>query len=90
MSACRLVTLVPGLVVLWFAHSPTEALVISQVVLSIGIPFAIVPLMRYTRDKTIMGKWANGLLQHVVFIVIAVAIIALNVLLIVLTLSGQA
>lgn len=90
MPACRLVTLVPGLVVLWFAHSPTEALVISQVILSIGIPFAIVPLMRYTRDKSLMGKWANSLLQHIVFIVIAVAIIALNVLLIVLTCNGQA
>ncbi len=90
MPACRLVTLVPGLVVLWFARNPTEALVISQVVLSIGIPFAIVPLMRYTHDRGIMGKWANGLLQHMVFIVIAVAIIALNVLLIALTLSGQA
>ena len=89
MPACRLVTLVPGLVVLWFAGNPTQALVIGQVILSIGIPFAIVPLMRYTHDRSIMGKWANGVVQHVVFIVIAAAIIALNLLLIVLTLSGQ-
>lgn len=56
MWACRVVTLVPALVVLWFANNPTEALIVGQVVLSVGIPFAIIPLMRYTHDRTLMGS----------------------------------
>lgn len=90
MWACRVVTLVPGLVVLWFAPNPTEALVIGQVILSIGIPFAIIPLMRYTHDKRLMGKWADGTFRHACFMLIAVLIIALNALLIVLVLRGEA
>ena len=88
MWACRIVTLVPGLAVLWFASNPTEALVIGQVILSIGIPFAIIPLMRYTHDKTLMGEYVDGPVKHVVFILVAVLIIALNVALIGLTLLG--
>ncbi|MBW3090910.1 Nramp family divalent metal transporter [Bifidobacterium sp. 82T25] len=90
MWACRVVTLVPGLIVLWFAPNPTEALVVGQVILSIGIPFAIIPLMRYTHDKTLMGEWVDGAVKHAIFIVVAVLIIALNVLLIVLTALGKA
>ncbi|KFI91560.1 NRAMP family Mn2 and Fe2 transporter [Bifidobacterium saguini DSM 23967] len=90
MWACRVVTLVPGLIVLWFAPNPTEALVIGQVILSVGIPFAIIPLMRYTHDKQLMGKWVDGPIKHAIFIAVAVLIIALNVLLIVLTLLGKA
>ena len=56
MWACRVVTLVPALIVLWFANNPTEALIVGQVVLSVGIPFAIIPLMRYTHDRTLMGS----------------------------------
>lgn len=90
MWACRVVTLVPGLVVLWFAPNPTEALVIGQVILSIGIPFAIIPLMRYTHDRRLMGKWADGPVRHACFMLIAVLIVALNALLIVLVLRGEA
>ena len=90
MWACRVVTLVPALVVLWFAPNPTMALVIGQVILSIGIPFAIVPLMRYTHDRVLMGEYADGMIKHVIFIGVAVLIIALNVLLVFLTLTGRA
>ncbi|PLS29151.1 manganese transporter [Bifidobacterium parmae] len=90
MWACRIVTLVPGLIVLWFAPNPTEALVIGQVILSIGIPFAIIPLLRYTHDKKLMGKYVDGPIKHAVFIAVAALIVALNVLLIVLTLLGVA
>ena len=89
MWACRVVTLVPALIVLWFAKDPTQALVI-QVVLSIGIPFAVIPLMRYTHDKELMGKWADGTVKHVIFMIVVALIVALNVLLIVLTLMGRA
>ena len=65
-------------------------LVLSQVVLSIGIPFAVIPLMRYTHDKELMGKWADGTVKHVIFMIVVALIVALNVLLIVLTLMGRA
>ncbi|WP_170112466.1 Nramp family divalent metal transporter [Bifidobacterium catulorum] len=89
MWACRIITLVPALVILWFSSNPTFALVIGQVVLSIGIPFAIIPLMRYTHDRTLMGEWADGIVKHVVFILVAVLIIALNVVLVALTFMGR-
>ncbi|WP_420868079.1 Nramp family divalent metal transporter [Bifidobacterium simiarum] len=90
MWACRVITLVPALVILWFSTNPTYALVVGQVILSIGIPFAIIPLMRYTHDKELMGKWADGPIKHAIFIAVAVLIIALNVLLVVLTFLGKA
>lgn len=89
MWACRIVTLVPALVVLWFSANPTYTLVIGQVVLSIGIPFAIIPLMRYTRDRGLMGEYRDSLFKHVVFLLVAVLIIALNVVLVYLTMTGQ-
>ena len=90
MWACRVVTLVPALVVLWFANNPTEALIVGQVVLSVGIPFAIIPLMRYTHDRTLMGEYVDGPVKHVVNIAVAALIVALNVVLIVLTMLGKA
>ena len=90
MWACRVVTLVPALIVLWFAKDPTQALVIGQVVLSIGIPIAVIPLMRYTHTKELMGEWVDGTVKHVIFMIVVALIVALNVLLIVLTLMGKA
>ena len=79
-----------SLVVLWFANNPTEALIVGQVVLSVGIPFAIIPLMRYTHDRTLMGEYVDGPVKHVVNIAVAALIVALNVVLIVLTMLGKA
>lgn len=90
MWACRVVTLVPALVVLWFAPNPTQALVVGQVILSIGIPFAIIPLMRYTHDRKLMGEYVDGTAKHMVFMLVTALIVALNVLLIVLTVLGKA
>lgn len=90
MWACRVVTLVPALVVLWFAKNPTEALIVGQVVLSVGIPFAIIPLMRYTHDLSLMGEYVDGPVKHAVNITVTVLIVTLNVLLIALTLAGKA
>ena len=56
----RLVTLVPALLVLASGVDPTRALVLSQVVLSFGIPFALVPLVRLTGDRAVMGDDANS------------------------------
>jgi manganese transport protein len=55
----RAVTMIPALVVLAVGVSPTSALVLSQVVLSFGIPFALVPLVRLTSDRRVMGVHVN-------------------------------
>ncbi|WP_369076247.1 divalent metal cation transporter, partial [Clavibacter michiganensis] len=53
----RLITFGPSLAVLWRGVSPPKALVLSQGVLLFGIPFALLPLILFTRDKTLMGRW---------------------------------
>jgi manganese transport protein len=67
---------------------PTRALVLSQVVLSFGIPFALVPLVLLTRRRDVMGALVNYRSTTAVAAAVAVVIIALNVLLIVLTVRG--
>jgi manganese transport protein len=84
----RLVTMTPALIVLAIGVDPSRALVISQVVLSFGIPFALVPLVLLTRRKDIMGALVNRRLTTVVAWVVAALIIALNVFLIVDTIFG--
>lgn len=84
----RLVTLVPAIVVLALGADPSTALVVSQVVLSFGIPFALVPLIRLTADRDVMGADANRRLTTVAASVIAAIIIALNLVLIYLTITG--
>jgi manganese transport protein len=84
----RLVTMTPALIVLAVGLNPSRSLVISQVVLSFGIPFALVPLVLLTRRKDIMGPLVNRRLTTVVASIVAGLIIALNVFLIVDTLFG--
>ena len=90
MLARRAITLIPALVILATDVNPTWALVISQVVLSLGIPFALAPLVKLSGDRALMGRYTNKpALQIVAWIVVAL-IVALNVALIVLTLGGFA
>jgi manganese transport protein len=84
----RLVTMVPALVVLAIGLDPSRSLVISQVVLSFGIPFALVPLVLLTRRRDIMGALVNRGLTTAVACIVAALIIALNGFLIVDTLFG--
>lgn len=84
----RAVTLVPALIVLGIGVDPTWALVISQVVLSVGIPFAVIPLVWFTSRESAMGQFANRLALRVAGIVTVVAIVALNGALIALTAIG--
>jgi manganese transport protein len=74
----RLVTMTPALIVLAIGLDPSRSLVISQVVLSFGIPFALVPLVLLTRRRDIMGALVNRRLTTVVASIVAAAIIALN------------
>src|SRR5207249_934078 len=60
LAARRLVTMVPALVVLAVGLDPTKSLVLSQVVLSFGIPFALVPLVLLTRRADVMGERINS------------------------------
>lgn len=85
----RVITLIPALVIIALGSEPTWALVVSQVVLSFGIPFAIVPLMRLTASAQVMGRWRDGALLRWVSRVVAAIIIVLNIALLWLTLSGQ-
>lgn len=81
----RLVTLIPALLVLAGGVDPTRALVLSQVVLSFGIPFALIPLVRLTANPAVMGAEVNRRLTSVLGGLVAVLITLLNVALIVLT-----
>jgi manganese transport protein len=77
----RLVTMAPALVVLAVGLDPTKSLVVSQVVLSFGIPFALVPLLLLTRRRDVMGRLANAWITTAVAAAVAALIIALNVFL---------
>src|SRR5436189_77138 len=75
----RAITLAPALVVLGIGLAPTQALVISQVVLSFGIPFALVPLLLVARRRDVMGGLVNPRWLTVVAAIFGGLIIALNV-----------
>ena len=78
----------PALVVLALGLDPTKSLVISQVVLSFGIPFALVPLVLLTRRADVMGKYVNARRTTALAGVVAALIIALNVFLLFRTFIG--
>jgi len=84
----RAITLAPALVVLGLGIDPTWALVISQVVLSVGIPFAVIPLVWFTSRRATMGAFANRMPLRLAGIAAVAAIVALNGALIVLTAVG--
>ncbi|MFF1633358.1 Nramp family divalent metal transporter [Leifsonia sp. NPDC058248] len=86
----RVVTLIPALVILAVGVEPTWALVISQVFLSLGIPFAMIPLLRLTGSRAVMGDRVDGRWMRVLGFVIATLVVVLNVALVVLTVSGWA
>jgi manganese transport protein len=79
----RAITMLPALVILAIGASTTGALVFSQVVLSFGIPFALIPLVVLTSRRDVMGAQANGLVLRVIAFAVAAAITAMNVFLIV-------
>jgi manganese transport protein len=79
----RAVTMTPALIVLAVGVDPSKALVISQVVLSFGIPFALIPLVLLTRRRDIMGALVNRPITTVVASLVALVISALNAFLLV-------
>jgi len=84
----RAVTMTPSLIVLGLGLPPTGTLVLSQVALSFGIPFALVPMVALTRRPDIMGTFVNTKLTTFAASVIAAIIIALNAFLLYETFLG--
>jgi manganese transport protein len=83
----RTLTLVPALAVIASGVDTTQALVISQVVLSLGLPFALWPLITMTRDRAVMGPFVNTRLTTALAAAAAAAITALGVVLLALGLG---
>ena len=84
----RAVTMVPAFVVIGIGVDPSRTLVISQVVLSFGIPFALIPLVVFTSRKDLMGVLVNNRLTTAAATVVAGLISALNVFLLYQTFAG--
>ena len=84
----RFITLVPAVALLAAGIDPTWALVVSQVFLSFGIPFALVPLLRLTNDPTVMAEQVNRRPMRWALSLIVVLVVALNLALIALTIWG--
>ena len=85
----RAVTLVPALALLGWGADPTMSLILSQVLLSLGIPFALVPLVRLTSDRRLMGDLAvRGMLRAAAWAVVA-AVVLLNLVLVGLMATGR-
>ncbi|MDN5275247.1 MAG: Manganese transport protein MntH [Candidatus Saccharibacteria bacterium] len=84
----RIIVIIPAIVLLALQVEPTKALIASQVALSFGIPFALVPLAMVTASKKIMGESVNHLATTVAISVITAIVIVLNFVLIGLTFFG--
>jgi manganese transport protein len=77
--ARRAITMIPALIVIGLGLDPSKALVLSQVFLSFGIPFALVPLVFFTSSRKLMGTLVNRRLVVVAAVLVTVLIIGLNV-----------
>lgn len=85
----RLITVVPALLILAIGFDPTNALVVSQVVLSFGIPFALIPLVWLTAKSEVLGKWRNHRLTTIAGWTATAIVTAVNAALIVLALTAR-
>jgi manganese transport protein len=81
----RAVTMAPAFVVIGLGADPSRTLILSQVILSFGIPFALVPLVLFTARREVMGGLANARATTVAATLVAGVIISLNVFLLVQT-----
>ncbi len=84
----RLVTMIPSMIVIFIGLNPTRTLVISQVLLSFGLPFAVIPLVMFTSNRKIMGELTNHIVTTTIAWLIALIIVLLNLYLIYQTLMG--
>lgn len=84
----RLVTLIPALAILALGFDPTVSLVLSQVVLSFGIPFALIPLVSLTAKAGVLGRWKNHWATTAAGVAASVFLITLNGVLLWLVFTG--
>lgn len=84
----RVIILIPPVVMLAAGVDPTWALIVSQVFLSFGIPFALIPLLRITNDRAVMGARANRGPMRWALTVVVVLVVTLNLALVGLTFAG--
>jgi manganese transport protein len=84
----RLATMAPSLAVILAGWEPTRVLVISQVALSFGLPFAILPLAYFTARRSVMGALVNRRATTVAIWLISALVISLNVYLLLVTFTG--
>ena len=82
----RVITIIPAVIIVGFGIDPTQALIISQVILSFGIPFALIPLLLATSSGKIMGDHKNNKTIIWILSAIVAVIVCLNIALILLTL----
>ena len=80
----RMFALVPALVIISLTNSPTMALVFSQVILSLGIPFALIPLIYLTSNEKVMGELKNKFKTKIIGYIVVGALTALNLTLLAL------
>jgi manganese transport protein len=85
----RAITMAPALVVIAIGLDPSRALVLSQVVLSFGIPFALIPLLLFCRDRKLMGSLVNKPTTTAIATLVVGVIVSLNVFLIYLLVTGR-
>ena len=85
----RAITMAPALVVIGIGLDPSRALVLSQVVLSFGIPFALIPLLMFCRDRGLMGTLVNHRATTLIATGVVAVIVTLNVFLISLLITGR-
>ena len=83
----RVITMVPAFVVVAYGVNATQALVVSQVVLSIALPLPMIALLIFTRRPDIMGEFANGRITQIAAVIATVLVLLLNAFLIVQTLG---
>jgi manganese transport protein len=88
LAVRRAITMTPALIVLGVGLDPSRSLVLSQVVLSFGIPFALIPLVMLTRRRDVMGTLVNRPLTTAVAGAVAAGVSALNVFLLYQTFTG--
>ncbi len=81
----RLATLVPAILIIAIGFNPTKALILSQVALSFALPFALIPLVKITTNKKLMGNYANSQTTATIAWIVTAAIVALNIYLIIIT-----
>lgn len=85
----RLITMLPGMLLIVFGVNPMKALVLSQVCLSFALPLAVIPMLLITSNKKLMGSFVNTSITNAIGWLIASVIITMNVVLLYLTFTGN-